>query len=173
MARNFSRISASLAVIAAFTMVASPAMARGWGGSHWGGHRHHRGNGIDGGDVLAGLLILGGIAAIASAADKADKRQNDSDAPYPEPDDRASAPRYGDAPERDYQPGNGGIDAAVDTCVQEVERADRRISSVDTVQRDGEGWRVEGQVGNGRDFACSVGGNGRIRSVTVDGRAAY
>lgn len=43
----------------------------GWGGGYggWGGYRHHHhGDGIDGGDVLAGILILGGIAAIATAA---------------------------------------------------------------------------------------------------------
>lgn len=174
MAHSISRFTASVAAIAAFSMLATPVMARGWGGGGWGGHRHHhRGDGVDGGDLLAGLLVIGGIAAIASAASKADKERRDGDYTRPEGDQRPPAPRYGEAPARGYQPGTGSIDAAVDSCVQEVERADRRISSVDSVQRDGAGWRVEGQVGNGRDFACAVDENGRIRSVTVDGRADY
>ena len=41
------------ALAAAFSLTATPAFARGWGG--YGHHRHHRG--IDGGDMLAGVLI--------------------------------------------------------------------------------------------------------------------
>lgn len=187
MITRFPRISTALATAAALSMVASPAMARGWSGSGgwgagwgsgWGGHhRHHRHkDGIDGGDVLAGVLILGGIAAIASAASKADKQRRENDYRYPDPADRDQSRGY-DEPGRDgayagSQAGPGGVGAAVDTCADEVERADRRIVSIDSVVREGEGWRVEGLVGGDRDFACSVSDTGRIRSVTVDGRAA-
>jgi len=54
-----SRAALVAASLAALALTATPASAR-----HW---RHHD-HGIDGGDVLAGLLIIGGIAAVASAA---------------------------------------------------------------------------------------------------------
>lgn len=179
MTRYFPRVSAVLAATAALSMVATPAMARGggWGGRHY--HRHH--DGIDGGDVLAGLLIIGGIAAIASAASKADKERREREYRYPDNNDREASRGYGDpAPDRgssrDHdgtgRAGPDGISAAVDACANEVERGDRGIDSIESVEREGEGWRVEGRVNGGRDFACSVSDSGRIRSVTVDGQAA-
>ena len=64
------RKSAGAAVIAALLATsATPALARGpggwnsggWGG-HYGGWRHRRDRGgISGGDVLAGILIIGGV----------------------------------------------------------------------------------------------------------------
>jgi len=178
MSQRFSRISAILAATAAACMVASPAMARGWGGSHYRHYRYH--DGIDGGDILAGVLILGGIAAIASAANKADKDRRESEYPYPDNTGR---------PERDYAPddnapdsepgagrsyaGSGAVGDAVETCAEEIERGDRQIDSVESVVRDGDGWRVEGEVDGGRNFSCSVSDSGQIRSATVGGRAAY
>ena len=56
---------------AALSMVATPALANhNWG---WGG-RHHRDR-VDAGDVLTGILIIGGIAAIASAASSNNKKK--------------------------------------------------------------------------------------------------
>ncbi|PEQ12048.1 hypothetical protein B2G71_14530 [Novosphingobium sp. PC22D] len=165
-------------------MAATPALAHGYRGPY----RHDR---IDGGDVLAGLLIIGGIAAIATAASNASKRQADEDEPRyrypggPDTDDRDG----GYADERPEYPGSeyprddraaargtpwrdlGGRDEAVDICADEIERGDRRIDSVDTVAREGEGYRVEGRMRDGRDFACGVDGDGRIRKVAIDGRA--
>src|SRR5262245_40287131 len=87
-----SRTAATLAAAAALSLTATPAMARGW-------HRH--GDGIDGGDVVAGLLIFGGIAAIAAAASsKSNKdrqaRQDDRYRDYPDSD-------YRDVPPQSYQ----------------------------------------------------------------------
>ena len=75
-----SRIAISLAALAATTMVASPALAHG----DWGRHRHHR-DGIDGGAVIAGILAIGGIAALVSAANsdkKAREEQRQLDPDY-------------------------------------------------------------------------------------------
>lgn len=108
-----SRFGASAGVLAALSLIASPAAAAdlpqraashggaaldvfgapAFGGSigdiaiggesvDWGGcgyrcRYRHRHRGVDGGDVLAGVLILGGIAAIASAANNNRKRQPD------------------------------------------------------------------------------------------------
>jgi len=53
-----------------------PADARPWRRGHNGGW-HHRDRGIDGGDILAGAVILGGIAAIAGMSAKKDRRVDD------------------------------------------------------------------------------------------------
>ena len=170
MVRKTSRLAGAVAAAAAFSMVATPALARG---GHWGGwgkryhHRHH--DRIDTGDVLAGILILGGIAAVASAASKSARDGRERDDPHP---DRREAPRYGEPRDR-AETGPGTAAMAVDACAGEVERADRAIEAITSVEHEGEGWRVEGRVGSGRPFACSVADSGRIRSVTVDGRAAW
>jgi hypothetical protein len=63
------------------------------------------------------------------------------------------------------------IDGAVDACTGEIERGERRIDSVDGVNRNGEGWRVEGRLEDGRTFTCTADADGRVRGATVDGRA--
>lgn len=167
-----SRHASVLAVAAALSLAAAPVAAEAHG-RHGGrpggwGHRH---DGVDAGDVLAGVLILGGIAAIASAAGKAAK-DRDARAPdrYPE---RDSGPRYGERDDRPVWTDSRGIDGAVDTCVAEIENGGNQVNSVDAANRAGDGWRVEGRTGNGRAFACTIDGQGRVRSVTVDGRAAW
>ncbi len=169
-----------LATAACLSMVATPALARGWGGG-WGGGggwgRHHD-DGIDGGDILAGLLIFGTIAAVASAASKSakDKREAEQNDGYRYPDQSRPAPRYDDrqsgSNSRDWGRSRS-IDAAVDTCVGEVERGTARVDSVDSVDRDGDGWRVSGKVRSGAPYACSVGSDGRVRNLSVDGKAPY
>lgn len=173
------RSALALAAAASMTLAPIAAEARGhggWGGG-WGGRgwRHH--DRVDAGDIFAGILIIGGIAAIASAASKANKnrdtRREDDDRDYRGDDNyRESAPRYGERDDRPSWQEGRGIDGAVNSCVSEVERSSNRIETVDAVNRDGQGWKVEGRVASGRSFACSVDGDGRIRSVTVDGRAA-
>src|SRR5690606_28171444 len=118
----FSRAAAALAMAAALSLAATPAMARGYG--DWGHHHRHRGGGVDAGDVFAGLLIIGGIAAIASAASKQNRDQRERDVRYPAPDYREPSGRYGDYPDDRAPPGYGGVglNEAVDTCVGEVER---------------------------------------------------
>lgn len=179
---KISRIAATLASVAAFSMAATPAMARdnwgggwgGWGGG-WGRHYHHD-HDIDAGDVLAGVLIIGGIAAIASAASKASRnRDTRPDYRYPDqrPDQRDSDRSY-QGSGRDDRPEWGdshGIGSAVDRCAAEVERGDSRVDSVDSVSRDGSGWRVDGRLTGGKDFSCNIDGDGRIRGVTLDGHA--
>lgn len=178
-----SRSAAAIAFAAALSLTASPVMARGYGG--WGGgwgHRHHD-RGIDGGDVLAGLLVIGGIAAIATAASNKNKQNREADYRYPDNrspdrDDRAGDGGYQTPPsgygndrnERDYGASDRNLDGAVDNCVAEVERGNTRVDSIENVGRDGDGWRVEGRADN-RDFSCAVDRDGRIRGVTVDGRA--
>lgn len=187
-----SRAAVSLAALAALTMTATPALARDHWRDNW-RYRHHRGDGIDGGDLLAGALIIGGIAAIASAANKS-KQQSDS-APYRYPggpeagasdDGGYAAPQddAGDVGAQDYREdpapaedatdntrARSRFDEAVDACAAEVEQDGRAVDSVDSVRRIGERLSVEGRLGDGHDFACSVDDTGHVRSVSVDGRA--
>lgn len=174
-----SRSAASLAAAAALSMVATPVMAHdrhGW-------HRHYHHDGIDGGDLLAGLLVVGGIAAIASAASKSSRDEaRDEPSHYPGGPDYARPeeqgytevpPVQGRAP--DSYPGGpsatDSFDAAVDACSAEIEQGERRIGSVDDVRRMEDRYSVEGRLQDGRGFACSVDGAGQIRSVAVDGHA--
>jgi hypothetical protein len=173
-----SRLAVSIAALATFAVTAAPALARGHGDR--GRHHHHHRDRIDGGDVLAGLLIIGGIAAIASAASKSSKnREADDRYRYP------GGPDYGEDDDRGYgedrgarygAPGTGapgGFDEAVDRCADEVEDGERRIATIDNVGRVGGRYSVDGHLDDGRVFACSVDDEGRVRSVAVDGRAGY
>ncbi|MBJ7439767.1 MAG: hypothetical protein JHD35_12180 [Sphingopyxis sp.] len=79
--RKFTSLAAAAAVvITSVGFSAVPAEARqrhgGWG------YRHH--DRVSTGDVLGGLLIIGTIAAIASAASK-DKRERAPDYRYDPP----------------------------------------------------------------------------------------
>lgn len=170
MANTFKRGAAALALAASLSMAATPALARGWGGG-WGGHsRHH--DRIDGGDVLAGILIIGGIAAIASAANKAAKqRQQQDDYRQSPPPYREDAPTYGEADDRPEWREGSGIDGAVNRCIDEVNRGRTRVGEVESVNRDAGGWRVAGTTTGNGNFSCVIDRDGRIRNVNVDGRA--
>lgn len=136
--------------------------------------RHYdRDRGIDAGDVIAGVAILGGIAAIAAAIGDDDDRRYDR--------------RYG------YDYGRQGYENAVNSCGYEARRYARRgqvrITDVDRVR--GNRYRVRGVIedrgygygygrydrydrydrrGYDRDrFTCYAYGNGRIQDFDVRG----
>lgn len=176
MTMNTACFTVALAAAAAFAMAASPASAQGWG---WGGGyndgwgRHHRDR-VDAGDVIAGILIIGGIAAIASAASshKRDGRNTRGNVQgrYPGDNPDARAGRYGNDNDQQWRQ-NGGVDSAVSRCTNEVSRGPDRNTSVESINRDGAGWRVQGRTGAGQVFTCSVDATGQIRTVQVDGQA--
>jgi hypothetical protein len=173
-----SRAAGTLAAAAALSLTATPAMAHGW---------HHHDDGVDSGDLLAGLLIVGGIAAIAIAAShsaqhhQADTDQDDGD--YPDQPDRPDGNTYRPEPNRfdnyvhvppigdDYRDDSGyaaptvSADSAVDACVGAMESGQSSVGGIDTVNREGNGWRIAGRDRDGRDFACSVDREGHIRRV--------
>lgn len=123
------------------------------------GYRGYRGrNGVDAGDVIAGVVILGGIAAIASAASKNRDQDRYRDRRYP-----TSSPN---------NTRSSGIDRAVDQCVREVER-DARIGAVDGADRTASGWLVTGSLFNGSGFTCRIGSNGRIEGVDYGPGSGY
>jgi len=126
-------------------------------------HRYHRRNRIDAGDVIAGVLVLGGIAAIASAASS--NNRNDRDRNYDRRyEDRRDYDRRGDS----RSTGSRGLDNAVSQCVARIER-DVRVDTVNSVDRNGKGWIVTGSLYNGEGFSCRIGNDGRIDRVDYAG----
>lgn len=139
---------------------AAPAMAR------------DRDNGIDAGDVIAGAVIIGGIAALAGAFDGNDR------------DDR----RYRD---RNYRGYNRGYSprAAVERCVATAENHARRygyrradVTQIRDVDTNRNNIRVKGRIavdgryGYGRDrrydtgnFTCRVDTRGRVYDLDFSG----
>lgn len=184
MAGQFSKFALAAAGLASALLPLAAEARPGWNGGGWnrggwGGRGWHRDRGIDGGDVLAGILIIGGIAAIASAASNAnrnrertiprDNRPQDDDYRYrsddlPRQDDWRSEGRV-----QDWQ-GSGqgsrsgvtsGIDGAVDSCVAEAQR-NGEVDEVFNAARNGSGYRVSGALRNGDGFTCDVNGQGGV-----------
>lgn len=159
---------------AALGWTADSDKAKGWGDYRrdrgYRGHRRHR-DGISGGDILAGILVIGGIAAIASAASK-----NNRDRRYEDRDYRSENQDYDDrrTDARDdsrYDRGTGDMEAAINACSDAAERQagrDARVSAIESVVRDGEGWRVEGILSNSdqRTFLCGAS-EGRVDFVQI------
>jgi len=172
-----NRISAAAALVACFSLCASPAAAVELprpvsvqarpaydAAAETVEHRRRyrdRDNGIDAGDVIAGVLVLGGIAAIAGAASQSRDRPEH----YPYPAD----PRYRQ-PSGGYE--SGGLDRAVDMRVGEIQRGRDRVASVDSAARSGEGWFVSGELEGGAPFTCRIDNSGRIADLEI-GDAGY
>ena len=144
-------LGAGAAALAAISF-AAPAEAQ------WRGRDRDRG--IDAGDIITGVAILGGIAAVASALDR-------------------DGSRYGYGYRDRYR---GGYNYAVQACANEAQRMGRGRVQITDVDRTGnDRYRVRGLVqggygydrydrgyggydrGYGRDdFSCTARGNGRI-----------
>jgi len=137
---------------------------RGWRrGRGWRRYRRHR-RGVRAGDVLAGVLILGGIAAVASAANN--NRRRDRDVVVVERD--RNVDRRNDRRVQRRSTGSSGLENAVSQCVDRIEQ-DIRVDSVDSVDRNGDGWLVTGALFNGSGFQCRIGNDGRIADIDYGG----
>lgn len=141
---NIFKTSALIAAGAASLIATAPVQARH---DNWG-----RGDGIDAGDVIAGALIIGGIAAVASAASNGSR--------YGDRYDRGYGRNYG----RGYDRGYGGYGddygyardgygsrRAVDQCVRAAQReAGRygwaRITDVTSIDRVRGGYEIRGRL---------------------------
>ena len=137
---------------------------RGWGGRGW------RRRGPSAGEVLAGVAIIGGIAAIASAASNNRRNRDvvvvDRDRPRDWNRDWNADPNFRQADRRanPRSSGAGGLDSAVNQCLSTIER-DVRVGEVEVVQRTAQGWLVGGTLFNGSGFECRIGNDGRIEGV--------
>lgn len=123
--------------------------------------RRDRGDGIDAGDIIAGALVIGGIAAVVGAIGN-DRNRGTYGQPY-----------YGDSRYGNYNSGNyGNPRQAVEQCVRAAQsdltrRGYRgvRITDVRDIDRKRDGYRVKGTLivnerGNGwnRDYNYRYGG---------------
>lgn len=133
-------------------------------------YRRHSGDHLRTGDAIAGIAILGVVAAIASAANN-ENRTSSREVYRDRPERDRNTYRYNDRRESSW--GQGGINSAVNMCVNQVERGDDRVGSVDNAARDANGWRVDGSLENGETFSCRLDNEGRIRAIDIgDGYAA-
>ena len=144
----------SVAAGAMAMATASPAQARDY---------RDRDDGIDAGDVIAGALIIGGIAAIASAANN-DRGYRDG---YRDRDYRGYDRRYDRRDSRGYD-----ARAAVERCVRAAEStANRysygggaRVTDIREIDRERDGYEIKGRIAVnqiGRDWRGGDGCYGR------------
>lgn len=158
-----------LGTLAAGAMVlasASPAMARD----------RDRG-GIDGGDILAGALIVGGIAAavaIASDNDRDDRRYRHRDYRY------GNYRNNGRNNARFYQ---GGYQQAVNMCTRAAESAAGRynygtrgqVYRIRDVSQKRDGYKIKGNIAveqRGRSYQRSRRDDGKFTCDVRHGRIA-
>lgn len=161
--------SVTAAAVAAAMVATSvtPAVADGYRGGGYGGygggyggygdygHRRHRDR-IGAGEVIAGVAILGVIAAIAASGSK-NRRATDG-----------------------YRGGIQDENAAADACAAATERRGAQVTGIDNVYRTADGYSVRGTVstGGGYDrynqtrFTCEVR-YGAVDSVRIDGGSAW
>lgn len=109
--------------------VATPAQARD-------------GDGIDAGDVIAGAIIIGGIAAIASAIDNDGDRYDRRDRRYDRNNDRRYSGYYGHR----MTPR-----AAVEQCITAAQQrasyyGRARVTEITDVDRERRGYDIEGRI---------------------------
>lgn len=127
---TFSKAAIGAATAGAMLMSAAPAAAR---------DRYDR-DGISAGEIIAGAVVLGGLAAILSSGDN-DRYDDRYRGGYDDP-------RYGYG--YDYNR-YGNSRSAVSQCVSAVERGSRRygrtdVTQVTSIDRKRDGYKVKGRV---------------------------
>lgn len=166
----FGKAVAATALVA-MSLTSVPAQAEHHGSRHRGDHDK-----IDGGDVLLGAVLAGGLFAILSGVGK--KKAAEEVEPTP-----VIGPEEGN---RTVSVARSDEEAAVDACVSSAESEGRRyarvakidkVTIVDAVASD---WIIRGTLGlredyrdtasEHRDFTCRVGERG-VEQVTIDGPA--
>ncbi|MBL0914899.1 MAG: hypothetical protein IBJ13_05120 [Sphingopyxis sp.] len=142
MAMNkLTKAAVGAATAGAMVMSATPAMAR---------DRYDR-DGISAGEIIAGAVVIGGLAAILSSGDN---DRYDRDGRYDRYDDRYNRGRYDNDPRYGYgydYNRYGNSRAAVGQCVNAVERGTTRYGRTDVTQvteidRKRDGYRIKGRV---------------------------
>ncbi len=138
MAPNVAKMAKSaIAVLLAGSILATavPASAQ-YRGDHRGDYRGRHHDGIDAGDVIAGAIIIGGLAAILSSG--SGRRGGRYDRNYDRNYDGYDWNRY------------GGSREAIQRCVSAVEhrggRGDIDVQRITHVERIRSGYHISGQV---------------------------
>ncbi|AJA10302.1 hypothetical protein SKP52_17155 [Sphingopyxis fribergensis] len=131
---KLTKAAIGAATAGAMLIGATPAMAR-----------DRDGDGIGAGEIIAGAVVLGGLAAILSSSDN--DRYDRYDDRYRR-DNRYNDARYGYG----YDYGRyGNSRSAVSQCVSSVERGSRRygrtdVTEVTSIDRKRDGYKVKGRV---------------------------
>mgnify|MGYP001374685164 CR=1 FL=1 len=169
---SLRKLTAGAVAAAVLFTSATPALARhryngyenGYGNGYGWGHRHRHRDRVDAGDVVAGVVVVGILAAILSSSAKKKREREAGRDGYP------------------AQRGNiTSEDAAVDACVNatETQFGDRAsVRDITQVDRNADGWDVEGVVqkridwrdsrnAEQRRFTCSVR-YGAVDNVYID-----
>ena len=156
-------VTASAIATAMLATSATPAAAQVYGGGSYGnygyggGYGRHHDRGVNAGDIIAGVAIIGVIAAIASAASGSSRNR--------------------------YRGNINSEGQAADACASRIEqRYDARVSNINNVYRTRDGYDVRGTIetrdgrygdrNQGQQFTCSVR-YGQVEDVRVDGGYAY
>ncbi|MBL8649696.1 MAG: hypothetical protein JNL35_04760 [Sphingopyxis sp.] len=142
---KLTKAAVGAATAGAMLLGSTPALAR-----------DRDGDGIGAGEVIAGAVVLGGLAAILSSGnnDRYDSRYNSryDDGRYR--DDYRGGGRYDNDPRYGYgydYGRYGNSRSAVNQCVSAVEGGSRRYGNTDVTQVTGidrkrDGYRVKGRV---------------------------
>ncbi len=186
--RMIGKLGAATAALALLA-TSMPAEAQ-WRGRH----RHH--DRVDGGDVLLGALLVGGLFAVASAASRSERDRREREAYDERYDVPPPPPRAGNYSSDAYAPPPPGTpdapgavpatdeDAAVDACASAAESEGAkvariaRVGSITAVDPSPDGWWVRGtidlrgsyrEIGSEmRGFRCTIA-NGAPPKVLIDG----
>ena len=132
---NLTKAAIGAATAGAMLIGATPAMAR-----------DRDGDGIGAGEIIAGAVVLGGLAAILSSSDNDRYDRYGRDDRYRGRYDNDARYGYG------YDYGRyGNSRSAVSQCVNAVERGSRRygrtdVTEVTSIDRKRDGYRVKGRV---------------------------
>lgn len=145
MTRITKTLVGTFAVGAMALASASPASAQ---------HRRDRDNKVDAGDVIAGALIIGGIAAVLSSG-KNNRRANDGYS-YRDRNYRNTGDRYNNRRNNNRYASNNrrGEQRAIDKCIRAAERDLSRYSrgsraeviQIRDVDRKNHGFKVKGRI---------------------------
>lgn len=121
--------------------------------------RRHR-RGVRGGDILVGAAILGGIAILAGSANRNRRARQEIPQNFPQ-NNPQNFPQNGQQnfPQNNSQGNDIGnaINICSDAALQSAGN-EYNINQIRSVTRDGQGWRVDGDL-NGPEaasFACGV-----------------
>lgn len=158
----FGTVAAGAMALGTLGATATPAMA---------GDRYDRDRGVDAGDVIAGAVIIGGIAAVLGAFDNDDR--------YDRRDRRYRDSRYG----YDRYDGRRMGRRAIERCIRVAERQAQRfggyryanVTQIRDVDRTRYGLRVKGRIeveglrGYGRGYGNRGYDQGRF-TCYADGR---
>ena len=129
--KTISKALVGTVAAGAMALAATPAAAR---------DRYH--DGVDVGDIIAGALIIGGIAAVAGSIGN-DRGYNGT---YGGPYYGGYNDRYGDRYGYNYRSGNPR--QAVEQCVYAAQRSayGARVTDIRSVDRNRYGYKVKGTV---------------------------